>query len=182
MFIEKEPAKAAENQKAKKALEKEPVPESKAKQELKGLPYQDQIKAQSPKAPAAIRAGAEAVKAKGEPASDLKRLFRDMDLPEKLAPSNVVDFTFDAKTGGLAIQLKEGFSKSFDAENTVSFDKTVSGTLQRGSLSGISGISRGSASIVEMSRARPGVIAIRGKMGPFSKTMEFKDEQLPGLP
>lgn len=181
MYIEKEPAKAVENAKAKKALEKEPPPESKAKKDLKGLPYQDQVKAQSPRAPEAARTP-EAVKAKGDPVGELKRIFRDMDLPEKLVPANVLDFSFDAKTGALVIQLREAFSKSFDAENTVSFDRTISGTLKRGSLAGISGISRGSAAIVEMSRARAGVVAIRGKLGPFSKTMEFKDEQLPGLP
>ncbi len=116
------------------------------------------------------------------PAAELRRLFRENDLPDKLVPENVADFTYDPKTGTLVIQLNNAFSRQFDAENTVTFDKTISCNLRKGALTGITGIRRGSASIVEIKRTKPGVIAICGKMGPFSKTLEFKDEQLPSLP
>ncbi len=46
MFIEKEPAKAAEAKKAKEAIQKEPTPEPKRK-ELQGMPFKDQTRALS---------------------------------------------------------------------------------------------------------------------------------------
>lgn len=182
MYIEKEPAKTVQDQKAKKALEKEPVqaPKDKKKEELKAAGgYAAQSKAVS--AREAPRPGQPAAPQK-DPVADLKKLFREMDLPDKLVPENVADFSYDQATGALVIQLKNAFSRQFDAENTVSFDKTISGTIQKGVFSGLTGIRRGSASIVSIERTRPGVVGIRGKLGPFSKTLEFKDEQLPSLP
>jgi len=181
MYIEKEPTKAVADQKAKKALEKEPVDATKKKkEEVKAAQgYAAQTKVVS--AREAPKPGQPAAGQK-DPVSDLKKLFREMDLPDKLVPANVLDFHYDQGSGSLTITLKNAFSRQFDAENTVSFDQTISGTLQKGSFTGISGIHRGSASIVEIARTRPGVIGIRGKLGPFSKTLEFKDEQIPSLP
>jgi len=182
MFIEKEPQKAVEAKKAKEAMAKEPVTEKPSvKKELKGLPYQDQVKAVSPreKKTAAGRTP-EAVQTK-DPVSELKKLFREMNLSERLVPANVVNFNYDRGSGVLTIELKESFSRKFDAENTVTFDRHISGVLRKGSLSGIEGIRRGNAAIVEIERLREGVIGVRGKLGPFSKTLEFKDEQIPSL-
>ncbi|MBM4394191.1 MAG: DUF538 domain-containing protein [Deltaproteobacteria bacterium] len=183
MFIEKEPQKAVENKKAKESLAKEPVAEkAPAKQALKGLPYNDQVKAVSPrekKAPAGRTP--EAVSAK-DPVSELRKLFREMNVCDKLVPGNVVNFTYDRASGSIAIELRESFSRKFDAENTVTFERHVSGVLRKGSLSGLDGIRRGTAAIVEIERVREGVTAIRGKLGPFSKTVEFRDEQIPSLP
>lgn len=180
MFIEKEPAKTVQDQKAKKALEKEPVETAKSKK-------RDEVKATAgyvaqSKVVAQREASAPVPEGRKDPVSDLKKLFRDMNLPDKLVPENVVDFTYDASTGALVVQLKNGFSKQFDAENTVTFDKTISGTLKPGQFTGITGLKRGSASIVSITRSKPGMIAITGKLGPFSKTLEFKDEQIPSLP
>lgn len=182
MYIEKEPVKTVEDKKAKKALEKEPVEatKSKKKEGLKAtVGYAAQSKVVSPReAPKP----AESAQPEKDPVEDLKKLFREMDLPDRLVPANVADFTFDRATSTLVIQLKNAFSRQFDAENTVSFDKTIAGTLQKGAFTGVTGIRRGSASIVSIERTRPGVIGIRGKLGPFSKTLEFKDEQIPSLP
>lgn len=182
MFIEKEPAKAAEAKKVKEAVQKEPAPEPK-KKNLQGMAFEDQTKALStrgkdpiatPKMPSAP--------ANADPLTEVRRVFRDADLPEKLVPTNIVDFKHDPGSGALTITLKAAFSRKFDEENTVQFDRVISGVVQKGSFSGISGITRGSATIVSMSRLKPGVVAIRGKLGPFGKTMEFRDESLPGLP
>ena len=185
MFIDKEPQKAVDDLKAKKALDKEPVAEIKSarKEGLKGLPYEDQVKATSmrdkknellPRAPEGV--------AGKDPIGELKNLFSQMGLCERFVPNNVVSYDYEPKSGALVVHLAAGFSKQFDAENTVTFGKTISGTLKNGSFSGVSGITRGSATIVEISRKAPGVIAIRGKMGPFSKSIEFKDDQIPSLP
>lgn len=183
MFIEKEPAKAAEDKKVKQALEKDPVQEkSAAQKELKGMAFPDQVKAVKPaEKEAQISGPATTASKQKDPYGELKRLFSEMGLPDKLVPSNVDNFTFDPSTGTLVITLKGTFSKQFDAENTVSFGRVITGTLQKGSFSGISGISRGSASIVEISRLKAGVVGIRGKLGPFAKTLEFRDEQIPSL-
>jgi len=182
MFIEKEPVKAAEAKKVKDAIQKEPTPEPK-KKDLQGMAFEDQNKALSTRGKAAPDiAKAPAAPAKGDPLEEVRRLFRENDLPEKLVPANIVDFRHNPASGALTITLKAGFSRKFDEENTVTFDRVISGVLQKGSFSGISGITRGSATITAMSRAKAGVVAIRGKLGPFGKTMEFKDEALPGLP
>jgi len=184
MFIEKEPQKAAEAKKAKQALQKEPVvdkPKS-AKADLKGLPYQDQVKAVSARErKAAAGRTPEAVQAK-DPVAELRQLFREMNLCDRLVPGNVASYNYDRASGSIVIELRDSFSRKFDAENTVTFDRTISGVLRKGSLSGIDGIRRGTAAIVEIARSREGVTSIRGKLGPFSKTLEFKDEQLPSLP
>lgn len=181
MYIEKEPEKTVKEQQAKKALEKEPVDPAKAKkkEELKATTgYVAQAKAVSARDQVPSPSSAP----KKDPVAELKKLFREMDLPDKLVPENVINFTYDAGSGRLVIELKSAFSKQFDAENTVSFDKTISGTLERGRFTGIAGVRRGSASIIEIARLRPGIVGIRGKMGPFSKTLEFRDEQIPSLP
>ena len=180
MFIEKAPEKAAKNKEAQKALEKEPVAQPATKKdELKGLPYQDQVKATSPRKDEPKRA-VDAVQAK-DPVGDLKKLFNEMGLTDKLVPANVESFTFDPKSGALSISLKAGFSRQFDKDNTVTFERSITGTLTKGALTGISGIKRGSAAITDISRPRSGIVAIRGHVGPFSKTLEFKDEQIPSL-
>lgn len=182
MFIEKEPQKAAEAKKARDAVQKEPPVEQGKRKDIKAMPYQDQVKAVSPrekKAPAGR--APEAIQAK-DPVADLRALFREMNLSEKLVPGNVQSFSYDRASGMLVIELRESFSRKFDNENTVTFERSISGVLRKGSLSGIDGIRRGSAAIVEIDRVREGVIGIRGKLGPFSKTLEFKDEQIPSLP
>lgn len=182
MYLDKEPAKTVQDQKAKKALDKEPPEAAKAKkkEEMKaagGFAAQTKVvAAREPPKPGQVAAPQK------DPVADLKKLFREMDLPDKLVPENVADFSFDPGSGALVIQLKNAFSRQFDAENTVTFDKTISGTLQKGSFNGLTGIRRGSATIVSIERTKAGVIGIRGKLGPFSKMIEFKDEQIPTLP
>jgi hypothetical protein len=181
MFIEKEPQKAAEDLKAKKALDKEPPVEAKARKDLKGMGYDEQVKAVQVRKDSARRQP-EGPAAPSDPVTDLRKLFTENNLCERLVPGNVETFTYDPASGALFVQLKEAFSKRFDAENTVSFAKTISGTLKAGSFSGLSGITRGSATIVSISRLQNGSIGIRGKLGPFAKTIEFRDEQIPSLP
>lgn len=181
MFIEKEPAKAAEAKKVKESLAKEPAPEGK-KKDLQGLGYDEQVKKVSPRAAETPKAKLPAAPDKVDPVEALKRLFRENDLPEKLVPTNVADFQHDPGSGALTIQLKSGFSRKFDEENTVTFEKTISGVLSKGSFAGISGITKGSATITSMSRSAPGMVAIRGKMGPFGKTLQFREAALPSLP
>lgn len=182
MFIEKEPQKTLDDQKQKKALDKEPPVENRgARKELKGLPYVEQVKAVQARENIQKRQP-EGPGPSADPVTDLKKLFSDNGLCDKLVPTNVESFSYDPASGALVVKLKSAFSKRFDEENTVSFAQTITGTLKAGSFSGISGITRGSAVIVEILRTRSGVIGIRGKLGPFSKTVEFKDEQIPSLP
>lgn len=181
MYIQKETEKMAKDKEIKKAIEKEP-PQQKKKDELKGLPYADQKKKVQAREKTVQKTPQPEGPTQKDPVSDLKKLFRDHSLPDKLVPTNVVDFRFEPSTGALVIHLKSAFSKSFDAENTVSFDQVITGVLKDGSFEGITGITRGNANIVGITRIRPGVIGIRGKMGIFSKTLEFKDEQIPSLP
>lgn len=119
---------------------------------------------------------------KKDPVKGLRELFSRMDLPTKLVPENVVDFHFDSSSSTLSIELKNSFTKQFDADNAVTFEKHITAVLENGRLAGISGIKRGSARIVEISRSKPGEIAITGRLGPFSKTLRFMDSQLPALP
>ncbi|NOZ01142.1 MAG: DUF538 domain-containing protein [Deltaproteobacteria bacterium] len=185
MVLSKEPPEAVDAKKtAKKDAARDPIPANKAKKtELKEMRggYAAQARAVSAREQVPKQGAVAAVKSP-DPIGALQKAFRDMDLPEKLAPTNVESVDYDPKTGDLSITLKSGFSKRFDEENTITFEKNVSGNLTRGAFSGISGIRRGSASIVSISRKGPGVVAIRGKLGPFSKTLEFRDEQLPNLP
>jgi len=183
MFIEKEPQKAIEDKKLKQAVEREPLDPSKAKKDLKGLAFAEQVKAVSAKpkqqpGPATPKAPAH----KKDPVAELKKLFRDMSLPDRLVPTNVESFTHNPGTGDLAIVLRDSFSRSFDAENTFTFEKTIVGHISRGSFSGIAGIRKGSAAIVDISRVRDGVLGFRGKLGPSGKALEFKDEQIPSMP
>jgi hypothetical protein len=181
MFIEKEPPKAAEAKKVKEAMAKEPAPEGK-KKDLQGMGYEEQVKKVSPRAAAPVQAKLPAAPQNEDPVEALRRLFRENDLPDKLVPANALEFKHDPASGALTIVLKNGFSRKFDEENTVTFDRTISGVLQKGAFSGISGITKGNATITSMSRARAGIVAVRGKLGPFGKTMEFRDEALPSLP
>jgi hypothetical protein len=180
MYIKKDPEKSGEAKAKKTAqpeLEKPKKPAvdarlvaSSTKGMAKAETAQEQKRAQ-PEGP-----GQE------DPVAALRALFAQMDLPQKLVPSNVQSYNYNPATGSLVIQLKSSFSKQFDAENTVTFEKEISGVLRKGSLTGITGIKRGSASIISISRSRPGVFAITGKLGPISKTVEFKDESVPDMP
>lgn len=183
MFIEKEPAKAAEAKKVRDALQKDPAPQPAGKKGLQEMGFQDQSKALSARKPVAMASPSLAsAPAGGDPVAEVRRLFRENDLPETLVPTNLVDFRHDPASGALTLTLQSMFSRKFDPENTVRFDRVIAGVLQKGSFSGISGITQGGAAIVAMSRSRPGVIAIRGRVGPFGKSMEFRDEALPALP
>lgn len=186
MVLGKEPPKAVKDaEDRKKTMAREPPqPKKDKKAELKTMKggFRAQTKAVSAREQVPANQGAVAAKKSPEPHGDLKKAFRDNDLPERLVPTNVESADYDRKTGNLSITLKNGFSKRFDEENTITFEKRVSGHLSKGCLAGISGIRRGSASIVSITRKEPGVVSIKGKLGPFSKTLEFRDEQLPSLP
>ena len=178
MFIEKEPAKAAEAKKVRDNLQKEPAPAPVRKKGLQEMGFEDQNKALSARKPVSMPRAPTG----GDPVTEVRRLFRENDLPETLVPTNLVDFRHDAGSGALTLTLQTAFSRKFDDQNTVRVDRVVSGVLQKGSFSGITGITRGSAAIVAMSRSKPGVVAIRGRVGPIGKSMEFRDEALPSLP
>lgn len=181
MFIEKEPAKAAEAKKMKEEAAREPVKDPK-KREVPAGGFAEQSRKASPRTQQESKPRLPAAPENKDPVEELRRLFRENNLPEKLVPTNVVDFRHDPSSGALTITLKSGFSKKFDEENTVTFDRTISGVLKPGSFSGLSGVTKGSATITAMSRSRPGKIAISGKLGPFSKTLEFEEASLPSLP
>ena len=114
--------------------------------------------------------------------AELVELFKAMDLPEKLVPKNVVDYHYDRSSGNIKIRLSSGFEKAFDKENVLKFDSVIEGRLKHGEFTRITGIHRGSASIVSVHRSRPGHIAITGKLGFFHKTIEFADSVIPDLP
>jgi len=181
MFIEKEPAKAAEAKKMKEEAAREPVKDPKKREAAVGG-FAEQTRKVSPRTQEDRKTRLPAAPQNKDPVEELRRLFRENNLPEKLVPTNVVDFHHDPASGALSITLKSGFSKKFDEENTVTFDRTISGVLKPGSFGGLSGITKGSATITAMSRSRAGKIAISGKLGPFSKTLEFDEASLPGLP
>mgnify|MGYP000846715538 FL=1 len=181
MFVEKEPAKAVEAKKLKQALEKEPAPETRSK-DLKGLGFDEQKKALSARARTEPLAPGKREPVKGDPAQELRRLFRSHDLPDRLVPANVTDFRFDRGSGLLTITLRAGFARRFDRENTLAFDKVVSGVLQKGAFAGISGITCGSSAVTGISRTGPGLILLEGRLGPSGKPVQLKDESLPGLP
>lgn len=180
MYIKKDPEKSGEA-KAKKIPQPEVEKPKKASLDAR-------LTATSTKASAKAQIAQERRSAQPEgpgqedPVTALRALFAQMDLPQKLVPNNVEGFDYDAASGSLVIRLKASFSKQFDAENTVTFEKEISGVLRKGSLTGIKGIKRGSASIIAVTRSRPGVFAITGKLGPFTKTVEFKDASVPDLP
>jgi len=186
MVIGKDPPKEKDEGKTAGKVRLEDLPDparAKKKAELKKKGgYRAQAMAVSAHEQVPGKKGAAAATKKADSIGELKKLFRDMDLPEQLAPNNVEGVDFDPKNGNLTIRLKNSFSKQFDQENTITFEKTISANLTRGSMAGISGIRRGSATIVSITRKAPGVVAILGKLGPFSKTLEFRDEQLPTLP
>ena len=185
MVLGKEPPGNEEKKATKKAAKLDPPAPRKAKKaelkEMKGG-FRAQTKAVSAREQVPGSKGAVAAKKGPAPLSDLRKAFQDNDLPERLVPTNVESADYDAKTGSLSITLKNSFSKRFDEDNTITFEKNISGNLARGAFTGITGIKKGSASIVSISRKEPGVVAIKGKLGPFSKTLEFRDEQLPSLP
>ena len=179
MFIEKEPKKAVENQKVKKAVDKEPSEIKKPKKDLKAKPYQEQLKATSPRAKKQ-----EIVKAadqKKDPATELRKMFRDMDMPEKLAPSNVDHFHYDAKTGSLTISLKGAITRQFDKDNTITFEDSISGTIHKGAFTGIDGIRKGHGQITSIVRLHMDVVAMRAELGHDSKTLQFRDKKIPAL-
>jgi len=114
--------------------------------------------------------------------SELKQLFVEMDLPDRIVPNNVKTYHYNRSSGELKIQLQNGFEKAFDKENIIKFDHYVEGRLKSGVFDRIKGVSRGSASIVSMRRGKPGFVEITGKLGFFSKTLTFADASLPDLP
>ncbi|MBL6975525.1 MAG: DUF538 domain-containing protein, partial [Deltaproteobacteria bacterium] len=151
MVLGKEPPEAVKDEATrKKALTRDPPQPKKAKKaELKTMKggFRAQSRAVAAREQVPSNKGAAAAKKAPQPLSDIKKAFRDMDLPERLAPANVETASYDRKTGNLSITLKNGFSKRFDEENTITFEKRISGHLSKGALTGISGIRRGSASI-----------------------------------
>ena len=181
MFVEKDPPKSADARKAREILAKEPAPDSK-KKGLQGMGYDEQVKKVSPRVPEGPAARLPAASGRKDPVAALKQLFRENDLPDRLVPSCAVDFRYDPASGALSIVLKSGFTRKFDAESTLTFDRTLSGVLRKGSFSGIEGISRGGTAITSIARSVPGQVAILGRSGPSAKTMEFRDEALPSLP
>lgn len=114
--------------------------------------------------------------------SELKQLFTEMDLPDKIVPNNTKSYHYNRSSGELQIHLRNGFEKAFDKENIIKFDNQIEGRLKPGVFDRIKGVSRGSASIVSMNRGKPGFIDIKGKLGFFSKTLTFADADLPDLP
>ena len=131
--------------------------------------------------PAPLRGSREG-KGNATPAQDLRRLFREMDLPEKFAPKNVLEFHYDKSSGNITIVLASAFEKRFDSENVIHFDRVIHANLKPGRMTRIEGITRGSARIISVERSKPGKVAITGKLGWFKKTLEFSDSQLPDLP
>lgn len=113
---------------------------------------------------------------------ELKQLFVEMDLPDKIIPNNVKTYKYNRSSGELDVQLQSGFEKAFDKDNIIKFDNHIKGRLKSGVFDRIKGITRGSASIVSMKRGKPGFVEITGKLGFFSKTLTFADESLPDLP
>jgi hypothetical protein len=179
MYIQKEDtvSTATKNQKAKIL---EDVDKKKPKKELQGMTYDEQMKNLQPGKTGSATAKEDLVKKSA--IEQLKALFKSMDLPEALVPNNVEKFTFDASTGKLTIELKAMFKVKFNEENELTFEKTITGILQKGSLTGIKGIKKGNASITEINRNKPGVFNVTGKLGPFSKTLAFADEDIPAMP
>jgi hypothetical protein len=180
MYMKKDPEKSGEA-KAKKTAKVELEKPKKAMVDARLVATSTKASAKAQGAQEQRRAQPEGL-GQEDPVTALRALFAQMDLPQKLVPSNVANYNYDPASGSLLIQLKSSFSKQFDAENTVTFEKEISGVLRKGSLTGITGIKRGSASITSIERSRPGIFAITGKLGPFSKKVEFKDESVPDMP
>jgi len=175
MFIEKEPRPEAA--KAQKPKVPEPVETKKPpKKDMASMTYKEQVKTVSSgkKTAAALP--------KKSPVEELRALFAQFNMPANLIPNNVEKFTFDKNSGRLVIELKNSFKKEFNEENVLSFDGTITGTLKSGQFTSVTGITKGTASITDIKRVRDGVIGIKGKLGPFSKTLEFKDEDIPPMP
>lgn len=180
MYIQKEPERlgATKTQKAKEeVLEKS----SKKKKSLGGLTYDEQQKALKPKKVSAQTAVARQEE-RSSAVEKLKAIFRENDLPPNLVPNNVEKFAYDPASGNLVMELKNSFTKHFSEEHALTFEKVITATIKRGELLNITGIRKGSASLIEIRRSRPGYIAIRGKLGPFSKTLEFKEVDIPSMP
>ncbi len=128
---------------------------------------------------------------KGEPGSkhkkqdavaELKQLFVEMDLPDRIVPNNVKSFHYNRSSGELRIELHSGFEKAFDKDNVIKFESHVEGRLKHGVFDRIKGVTRGSASIVSIERGKPGHVDITGKLGFFHKTMTFADSAIPDMP
>ena len=118
---------------------------------------------------------------KKDPYSALKQLFRQMNLPEKLAPANVLAFQFDPATGALNIQLKNAFSQQVDGKNTLRFEAEIFGTLAKGVFWGIGGITKDGLAVTAFERSLPGVIRIRGEFGAGRPSIDIKDFVFPSL-
>lgn len=132
-------------------------------------------------APPTLKRGKEG-KENASPVEELKALFIQNDLPPQLVPNNVVEYHYNPSSGDLKVKLASGFEKAFDKENVLKFDSVIEGRLKPGKFTRIKGIHRGSASIISVERAKPGFVAITGKLGWFKKTLEFSDSALPDLP
>ena len=181
MYLKKDEAQAKKAKTAKEQTKEAPKKESKAKEQARKQVASVVTKASSVGSRTQVPKGRKP-DSKKDPVQELKELFSRMNLPEKLVPTNVVDYEYDPSSGAISIELKSSFTKQFDADNAVTFEKRITGVLENGKISGISGIRRGSAKIVEIKREKPGEVAITGKLGFFSKTLRFKDSQLPSLP
>jgi len=180
MFIEKEPAAAVDNKK-KDALKKaqEPPVVKKTDKTFAGKSEKEQRKMLQPKASG--NTAVPVIDKKKDPYSALKQLFRQMNLPEKLAPANVQTFQFDPATGTLNIQLKNAFSQQVDGKNTLRFDAEITGTLAKGALSGISGITKDGLPVTAFERSLPGMIRICGEFGSGRRSIDIKDFVFPSL-
>lgn len=183
MFIEKKPNAAVESKKAKVVAERESPVESTRKKDLQGLAFDDQSRRLSARQPAdSTRLPQGEASYGAEPLGEVRRIFREADLPDRLVPTNLVAFTHDPGSGALTMTLRSSFTRKFNDQNTIRFEQVISGILRPGSFSGIRGIRRGMAEIDAMSRARSGVVSIHGRLGPVGKSVEFQDDTLPSLP